>query len=49
VVVTAEKLARTKEIIARGLTVREATIRLKVGKSALYESLRAAPTPASGA
>ena len=31
-------------MIARGLTVREAAIRLKVGKTALYEALRAAPT-----
>jgi hypothetical protein len=33
-VVTAEKLAR-------GLTVREAATRVKVGKTALYEALRA--------
>ena len=48
-VVTAEKLARARAIIGKGLTVREAAIRLKVGKSALYEALRAAPTPTSGA
>lgn len=41
-VVTAEKLERTRAIIAKGLTVREAATRLKVGKTALYEALRAA-------
>ena len=41
-VVTAEKLERARAIIAKGLTVREAAIRLKVGKTALYEALRAA-------
>lgn len=43
-VVTAEKLERARAIIAKGLTVREAATRLKVGKTALYEALRAAPT-----
>jgi hypothetical protein len=28
-------------MVARGLTVRKAAIRLKVGKTALYEALRA--------
>ena len=42
-VVTAEKLARARAIIGKGLTVREAAIRLKVGKSALYAALRAPP------
>jgi DNA invertase Pin-like site-specific DNA recombinase len=41
-VVTAEKLERARAIIAKGLTVREAATRLKVGKTALYESLRVA-------
>lgn len=41
-VVTVEKLGRARAIIAKGLTVREAAIRLKVGKTALYEALRAA-------
>ena len=41
-VVTVEKLARARTIIAKGLTVREAATRPKVGKTALYEALRAA-------
>jgi len=40
-VVTAEKLKRAREIVGKGLTVREAAIRLKVGKTALYNALRA--------
>ena len=39
-VVTAEKLKRAREIIGKGLTVREAAVRLKVGKTALYDALR---------
>ena len=39
-VVTAEKLERARVIIAKGLSVREAAMRLKVGKTALYEALR---------
>jgi len=39
-VVTAEKLARARTIIAKGLTVREAAVRLKVGKTTLYDALR---------
>lgn len=39
-VVTAEKLARARAIIAKGLTVREVATRLKIGKTALYEALR---------
>ena len=39
-VVTAEKLERARTIIAKGLTVREAAVRLKVGKTALYDALR---------
>jgi len=38
-VVTAEKLARAKALIAKGLTVREAASRLKIGKTALYHAL----------
>jgi DNA invertase Pin-like site-specific DNA recombinase len=39
-VVTAEKLKRAREIVGKGLTVREAATRLKVGKTALYNALR---------
>jgi DNA invertase Pin-like site-specific DNA recombinase len=39
-VITAEKLDRARVIIGKGLTVREAATRLKVGKTALYEALR---------
>jgi DNA invertase Pin-like site-specific DNA recombinase len=39
-VVTGEKLERARAIIAKGLTVREAAIRLRVGKTALYAALR---------
>jgi DNA invertase Pin-like site-specific DNA recombinase len=35
-----DKLARARSMIAKGLTVREAATRLRVGKPALYESLR---------
>lgn len=35
-----EKLQRAKGMIAKGLTVLEAAIRLKVGKTALYKALR---------
>jgi DNA invertase Pin-like site-specific DNA recombinase len=38
-VVTPEKLARAKALIAEGLNVREAAGRVKVGKTALYEAL----------
>jgi DNA invertase Pin-like site-specific DNA recombinase len=41
-VVTAEKLERARAIIAKGLTVREAATRLKVGKTALYGALKPA-------
>src|SRR4051812_28315899 len=40
-VVDAEKLARARSLVAKGLTVREAAVRLKIGKTALYEALRA--------
>jgi DNA invertase Pin-like site-specific DNA recombinase len=39
-VIVPEKLQRAKGMIAKGLTVREAATRLKVGKTALYEALR---------
>ena len=39
-VVTEEKLHRARSIISKGLTVREAATRLKIGKTALYEALR---------
>ena len=39
-VVTAEKPARAKMLIERGLTVREAATRVKVGKTALYEAIK---------
>ncbi|MEL6310855.1 MAG: recombinase family protein [Pseudomonadota bacterium] len=44
-VVTPEKLARARSLTAKGLTVREAAARLKIGKSALYDALRPAPRP----
>lgn len=40
-VVTAEKLRRAREHIARGLSVREAAARVRVGKTALYAALTA--------
>jgi DNA invertase Pin-like site-specific DNA recombinase len=39
-VVTGEKLERARGLIAKGLNVREAAIRVKVGKTALYEALK---------
>jgi DNA invertase Pin-like site-specific DNA recombinase len=39
-VVTAEKLRRAQDLVAKGLSVRDAAVRLKVGKTALYEALR---------
>ncbi|MGH9773126.1 MAG: recombinase family protein [Candidatus Acidiferrales bacterium] len=39
-VIVPKKLQRAKSMIAKGLTVREAAIRVKVGKTALYEALR---------
>ena len=36
------KPARARGMVAKGLTVREAAIRLKVGKTALYEAFRLA-------
>ena len=42
-VIDPDKLARTRSMIAKGLTVREAATRLRVGKTALYEVLRLGP------
>ena len=39
-VVNAEKLQRAREYMAKGLNVREAAARLKIGKTALYAALR---------
>jgi DNA invertase Pin-like site-specific DNA recombinase len=39
-VVDAEKLKRARGMVAKGLTVREAATRLRVGKTALYGALR---------
>jgi DNA invertase Pin-like site-specific DNA recombinase len=39
-VVSAEKLERARGLIAKGLTVREAAVRLRMGKTALYAALR---------
>jgi DNA invertase Pin-like site-specific DNA recombinase len=41
-VVTAEKLQRARDHIANGLNVREAAMRVKVGKTALYAALQEA-------
>jgi DNA invertase Pin-like site-specific DNA recombinase len=45
-VVTADRLARARTLVASGLTVREAAARLRVGKTALYDALR--PVPPNG-
>ena len=37
---TPERVARARQLIATGLTVREAAARVKVGKSALYAALK---------
>ena len=39
-VVDADKLKRARGMIEKGLTVREAANRLKIGKTALYDALR---------
>ena len=44
--VTTEKLQRARTLLGKGLTVREAAIRLRVGKTALYAALAAATTRA---
>jgi DNA invertase Pin-like site-specific DNA recombinase len=40
---TPEKIARARQLVASGFTVREAAARVKVGKSALYAALQADP------
>ncbi|MEM9098680.1 MAG: recombinase family protein [Pseudomonadota bacterium] len=39
-IVTAEKLERAKMLIEKGLTVREAAARIKVGNAAFYEAIK---------
>jgi DNA invertase Pin-like site-specific DNA recombinase len=39
-VVTEEKLRRARQLMAKGLTAREAAARIKVGKTALYNALQ---------
>ena len=39
-VVTDDKLKRAQSLVAKGLTMREVAVRLKIGKTALYEALR---------
>jgi DNA invertase Pin-like site-specific DNA recombinase len=39
-VVTEEKLRRAQALVAKGLSVRDAAVRLRVGKTALYEAMR---------
>ena len=46
-VVTEEKLRRAKTLITQGLTVREAAVRIKVGKAALYAAICEASESAS--
>jgi len=43
VAATPEKIVRARQLIASGLTVREAAARVKLGKSALYAALQANP------
>src|SRR4051794_31306007 len=38
-VIDADKMTRARSMIAKGLSVREAAARLRVGKTALYEAL----------
>jgi DNA invertase Pin-like site-specific DNA recombinase len=42
-VITDDKLTRAREMVGKGMTVREIATRLKVGKTALYEALRVEP------
>lgn len=46
-VVTPEKLAKARQHLAAGLNVREAAARVKIGKTALYEALKAGKSAAS--
>ena len=43
-VVTENKLQQAREHVAKGLTVREAAMRVRVGKTALYKALKKEPT-----
>lgn len=42
-----EKLAKAHQHLAAGLNVREAAARVKIGKTALYEALKAEKSAAS--
>lgn len=42
-VITEDKLKRARELIAKGLTVRETAARIRVSKTALYKALVPAP------
>lgn len=44
-VATPERIDRARAMIARGLSVREAAARLRIGKTALYAALRDASAP----
>jgi DNA invertase Pin-like site-specific DNA recombinase len=46
-VATPERIDRARAMIARGLTVREAAVRLRIGKTALYAALRETAAPLS--
>lgn len=46
VALTPEKIARARLLIDSGLNVREAAVRVRVSKSALYMALKDIPTPA---
>ncbi len=46
-VATPERIDRAHAMIARGLTVREAAARLRIGKTALYAALRETAPPTS--
>jgi DNA invertase Pin-like site-specific DNA recombinase len=47
-VITTAKLEMAQQLIAKGRTVREAAAAIKVGKTPLYEALRALPGEAKG-
>ena len=47
-VITPAKLEMAQQLIAKGRTVREAAAAIKVGKTPLYEALRALPGEAKG-
>ncbi len=42
-VVTEDRLRRARDLIAKGLTTREAAARVRVGKTALYKALKPHP------